>query len=170
MCCGWFSVLRVCIYCDTHMSWRGWLVGPRQRRARLVCERDNGSAREFEPVKHITIFFFSFISYFIFLFICEFPIWIQIMLWICCTQIKCTIWTYQHWKMFILIFYVVFSHFFLSNFFKFKFKFPFKYKFCGRFIFTLIAQLKHGMVNLFIFDIYFVITNASLSPILEFLI
>jgi hypothetical protein len=42
--------------------------------------------------------------------------------------------------------------------------------FCGRFIFTLIAQLKHGMVNLSIFDIYFVITNASLSPILEFLI
>jgi hypothetical protein len=49
-------------------------------------------------------FFFSFISCFIFLFICEFPIRIQIMLWICCTQIKCKIWTYKHWKMFILIF------------------------------------------------------------------
>jgi hypothetical protein len=42
--------------------------------ARLVRARDNGPAREFEPVKHITIFFFSFISCFIFLFICEFPI------------------------------------------------------------------------------------------------
>jgi hypothetical protein len=49
-------------------------------------------------------------------------------------------------------------------------KFPFKFKFHGIFIFTLISQLKPGMMNLFIFYIYFAITNASLSPILEFLI
>jgi hypothetical protein len=34
----------------------------------------------------------------------------------------------------------------------------------------VVDLYSHSMVNLFIFYIYFVITNASLSPILEFLI
>jgi hypothetical protein len=54
--------------------------------------------------------------------------------------------------------------FFLFPFFFSKFKFPFKFKFklLDRFVFPLDIHLRHGKVNLSIFNIYFVIISASL--------
>jgi hypothetical protein len=51
---------------------------------------------------------------------------------------------------------VVFYCFSFSYFFfKFNFKFPFKFKFSGGSIFTLIAQLKHGIGELIYFQYLF---------------
>ena len=53
---------------------------------------------------------------------------------------------------------------FLLNFQIHKFSIPFKFKLLGRSVFSLNIHLRHGTVNLSIFNIYFVNSSALFSP------